>query len=70
MLLTVLFSSTLFIHLKLKFVDSFQNGIVRTKRGDYYIEPSKHHQINDAGHHPHIIFQRSAVKTTVSFLIL
>ncbi|XP_055304525.1 A disintegrin and metalloproteinase with thrombospondin motifs 7 [Sitodiplosis mosellana] len=38
------------------------SGMLRTKRGDYYIEPSKHHQVNDAGHHPHIIFQRSAIK--------
>lgn len=36
--------------------------MLRTKRGDYYIEPSKHHQVNDAGHYPHIIFQRSAIK--------
>lgn len=35
---------------------------MRTKRGDYFIEPSKHHEVNDAGHHPHVIFQRSAVK--------
>lgn len=40
--------------------------MLRTKRGDYYIEPSKHHKINTAGHYPHIIFQRSAIK--VSFL--
>lgn len=43
--------------------------MVRTKRGDYYIEPSKHHQVNDAGHHPHIIFQRSAIKVNEPFFL-
>lgn len=43
---------------------NFQSGMVRTKRGDYYIEPSKLHRVNDAGHHPHIIFQRSAIKVS------
>lgn len=36
--------------------------MLRTKRGDYFIEPSKHHDTTDAGHHTHIVFQRSAVK--------
>lgn len=39
-----------------------QSGMLRTKRGDYYIEPSKHHRVNDAGHYPHIVFQRSSIK--------
>lgn len=41
-----------------------QSGMLRTKRGDYYIEPSKHHKVNDAGHYPHIVFQRSAIKVS------
>jgi hypothetical protein len=36
---------------------------MRTKKGEYWIEPSKHHGHSKNLGHPHVVFQRSAVKT-------
>ena len=43
---------------------SLQSGMVKSSKGDYYIEPSKHHSLTATGH-PHVIFQRSAVPAKV-----
>lgn len=40
----------------------FQMGLIKTKRGEFYIEPSKHHAARTDGH-PHVLFQRSAVSS-------
>lgn len=39
-------------------------GLLKTKKGDYYIEPSKRHTASRTGH-PHVVFQRSALKNKV-----
>lgn len=39
-------------------------GLIKTKRGDYWVEPSKHHPATDDGH-PHIVFQKSIGKNKV-----
>ena len=39
----------------------FQSGSIRTKKNEYWIEPSKHHKLTNDGHQ-HILFQRSSVK--------
>jgi hypothetical protein len=36
---------------------------MRTKKGEYWIEPSKHHDHSKHLGHPHVVFHRSAVKT-------
>lgn len=41
-----------------------QAGHLKTKRGDYYIEPSRRHRANHLGH-PHVVFHRSALKFKV-----
>lgn len=38
---------------------------MRTNKGDYFIEPSKHHTLTHDGH-PHVVFQRSAVSNSNS----
>lgn len=39
-------------------------GLLKTKRGDYWVEPSKHHPATDDGH-PHIVFQKTIGKNKV-----
>ncbi|CAD7087043.1 unnamed protein product [Hermetia illucens] len=42
------------------------NGIaahLRTHNGDYFVEPSKHHEYSEGDGHPHVVFHRSAVQT-------
>lgn len=41
-----------------------QAGFIRSSKGDYFIEPSKHHSATPDGHR-HVLFQRSAVKQKV-----
>lgn len=41
-----------------------QAGFIRSSKGDYFIEPSKHHSVAPDGHR-HVLFQRSAVKQKV-----
>jgi hypothetical protein len=36
---------------------------MRTKKGEYWIEPSKNHPHTKQKGHPHVVFQRSAVKS-------
>ncbi len=43
----------------------YQAGFIRSSKGDYFIEPSKHHSAAAPDGHRHVLFQRSAVKQKV-----
>lgn len=50
----------------IQYLLSFQAAHLRTHNGDYFVEPSKHHEYSEGDGHPHVVFHRSAVQTKVS----
>ena len=38
-----------------------QRGLLRTHKGDYFIEPVKGYNHTEDAHHPHLIYKRSAL---------
>lgn len=44
--------------------------MLKLKSDEYWIEPSKNHNLSTSGEHPHIIFQRSAVREKVITYII
>ena len=47
---------------------SLQHGVLRTKSGDYFIEPIKGHDYKNGGEHPHIVYRRSALPDELDIL--